>query len=40
MASASRDLASDIQRRVKRAVEEMTGAKVRAVDIFVQGNRF
>lgn len=34
------DLASDIQRRVKRAVEEMTGAKVRAVDIFVQGIDF
>ncbi|MEE0434120.1 MAG: Asp23/Gls24 family envelope stress response protein [Peptococcaceae bacterium] len=30
------DLASDIQRKVKQDVEQMTGTKVRAVDIFVQ----
>ena len=34
------DLAHDIQRRVKRDVEAMTGAKVRTVDIFVQGIDF
>ena len=30
------DLASDIQLKVKQDVEQMTGTKVRAVDIFVQ----
>lgn len=34
------DLANDVQRRIKQGVEEMTGAKVRAVDIFVQGIDF
>lgn len=34
------DLANEIQRRVKREVEQMTGAKVRTVDIFVQGIDF
>ena len=30
------DLANELQRRVKAQLEEMTGARVRAVDIFVQ----
>lgn len=34
------DLANEIQRRVKRDVEQMTGARVRAVDVFVQGIDF
>lgn len=34
------DLANEIQRRVKREVEQMTGAKVRSVDIFVLGLDF
>ena len=34
------DLANEIQRRVKRGVEQMTGVKVSAIDIFVQGIDF
>ncbi len=34
------DLANEIQRRVKQDIEKMTGIKVRAVDIFVQGIDF
>ncbi|MEE0510038.1 MAG: Asp23/Gls24 family envelope stress response protein [Peptococcaceae bacterium] len=34
------DLANEIQRRVKQDIETMTGVKVRAVDIFVQGIDF
>ena len=34
------DLANDIQRRVKMKIEQMTGKKVRSVDIFVQGIDF
>lgn len=34
------DLANDIQRKVKQEIEQMTGTKVKTVDIFVQGIDF
>ncbi len=34
------DLAHEIQRKVKQDIEEMTGMKVRSVDVFIQGLDF
>lgn len=34
------DLAHEIQRKVKQDIEQMTGIKVRSVDVFIQGLDF
>ena len=34
------DLAHEIQRKVKQDIEQMTGMKVRSVDVFIQGLDF